>query len=275
MRAGAGSVDGTASPVGLVVSRLEPGTRPVRHLVAAEAGRLELHARGVELVPLQVCLDLRHAAFGPAPEQKRALLERQAVGRDVVRTEGDRAPQRVEPRLHVLVRDRVDQVDADVRHAHGARELERARRLRRVRLPLQDRERARVEALDAEAEAVDAALHPGLQPGFVGAGGVRLQRHLGVGGDVELAADEGEQAGGQRRREQARRATAEVDRLQLLERKPLAREDQLALEGVDVVRHQPVHARVRVEIAVAALVLAERDVHVEVPEGVQRPFRHS
>jgi hypothetical protein len=41
---------------------------------------------------------------------------------------------------------------------------------------------------------------------------------------------------------------------------------QLALEGVDVVGHEAIHPRVRVEVAVSALVLAKRDVNVEVTE---------
>ena len=62
--------------------------------------------------------------------------------------------------------------------------------------------------------------------------------------------------------------------LELLERKPFARKDQLTLQSVDVVRHQAVHAGVGVEVAVAALVPAERDMQVEVPERMQLLSAH-
>ena len=42
---------------------------------------------------------------------------------------------------------------------------------------------------------------------------------------------------------------------------------QAWLEGADVLRHEPVHPRVSVEVAVPALVLAEREVQIKVLKG--------
>src|SRR5207302_10288537 len=94
------------------------GSRPVRNLVAVVARSLELATAGVELVPLQVGLDLRHPAFAPPAIEERALLEREAVSRDVVRPQRDRAAKCVQPRVEVLIWHRVDEVDADVGHSH-------------------------------------------------------------------------------------------------------------------------------------------------------------
>src|SRR4029077_7879655 len=129
------AVHGPAPPVRVVVPRLEAAaTRPVGHLVALIAGLLHLGARGVELVPREVGLYLGNAAFGAPAIQQRAFFEGEAVGGHMVGTEGDRAPQRVEPGLEVLIRQRVAEVDADVAEAHLAREMKGARRLRRVGL---------------------------------------------------------------------------------------------------------------------------------------------
>ena len=187
----------------------------------------------------------------------------------MVRLERDRAPQRVEPRLATLEGHRVDEVDADIRNPHRPREAESSGRLGCVGLSLQDREGTGVESLHAEAQAIHTALEPGRDPRLVGAGGVRLDRHLRVGRDVERAADESKQSRDQVGGQQARRPAAQVDGVELLERVALARERQLPFERVDVVGHEPVHPRISVEVAVAALVLAEGDVQVKVSKRLQ------
>src|SRR5438552_3000751 len=90
------TVDGPASPVRLVVPGLETGSGPVRYLVAAKARGLELDARGVELIPLEVGVDLGHTALGAAPIEKGAFFEREAIGGHMVGVERDRAAQRVQ-----------------------------------------------------------------------------------------------------------------------------------------------------------------------------------
>src|SRR5438128_10564208 len=74
------AVDGPASPVRLVVPGLKTGSGPVRYLVAAKARGRALHARGVELIPLEVGVDLGHTALGAAPIEKGAFFEREAIG---------------------------------------------------------------------------------------------------------------------------------------------------------------------------------------------------
>jgi post-segregation antitoxin (ccd killing protein) len=139
-----------------------------------------------------------------------------------------------------------------------------ARRLSGVGLALQHRERARLESLDAKAQPVDAAFEPCGQPSLVGARRVRLQRDLDIAREVEVAADEAQQPRHHVRWQEARRAAAEVNGLQPREPVLLTRRDELTFEGVDIVRHESIHPRIRVEIAIAALVLAEGDVDVEV-----------
>src|SRR5579859_1243316 len=114
VRARARAVDRAAAPVSKVVPRLVARPRKVRHFVTVVASGFELRACGVQLVPLEVRLDFGNLALGAATEEQRALLEGQAVGRDVLRPERDTLTQRVDPRLERLVRDRVDEVDADV-----------------------------------------------------------------------------------------------------------------------------------------------------------------
>ena len=181
----------------------------------------------------------------------------------------DRPAQRFDPCFEALERDRVDEVDADVRHPHLPRQAEGLDGLRGVGLALEHGESAPVETLNAEAQAVDPTLEPRRDFRLIGACGVRLQGHLRIRRDVEGAADEREQPRHQLRLQQAGRPPAEIDRVELLERIPLAGEDQLALQRIDVVGHEAVHPRVRVEVAVAALVLAEGNVYVEMMEGSQ------
>ncbi len=187
----------------------------------------------------------------------------------MVGSQCDRAPERVHPGVEALIRHRVDEVDADVGEARFPRQREGARGLRRVGLALEHRERARVESLHAEAEAVYPAIQPRGEPGLVRAGGVRLKGHLGVGRNIEVDPDELQQARREVGRQQAWRAASEVDGLQLLERKSFTSKDQLALQRVDVIGHQPIHAGVGVEVAVAALVPAEGNVQVQVPERLK------
>ena len=190
VRSGACPVHGAAPPVSVVVPRLEPGLRPVGHLVSGKAGGLEGRAGSIELVPLNVMVDLGDTTFGTPSPQQRALLEGQAVRGDVVRSERDSAAEGLQPRLAALKRHRIDEVDADVRHAHRASEAKCAGGLGGVGPSLQNGESAWLEALDAEAQPVDPSVQPSLHLALIGARGVRFQRHLGVGCDVEGRVDE-------------------------------------------------------------------------------------
>ena len=235
---------------------------PVRHLVAAETGGLQLRACCVELVPLKVGFDLGHPALRAPAVKECALLERKAVGGNVVWAEGDRSTQRFEPCLQALERNGVDEVDAHVRHPHLARETESTDRLRSIGLAFEHRQSPLVKPLHAEAQPVDTALQPGRDLRLVGACWIRLQGDLSVRRDVEVAANELEQPRHLRGGKQARRPPSEVDRLELLKRISLAGEDELLLEGVDIFRHEAVHPGIRVEVAVTALVPAKRDMDV-------------
>src|SRR5712692_5078739 len=162
MRAGSSSIHRPAPPVGEVVSRLEPWARPVRHFIALESRRLQFLARGIQLVPLQVGVDVGHAAGRAPPPQESALFKCEAVSGYMVRAEGKTPPERLQPRGQALEGNRVNEVDAHIGDAHLAGEVENARGLGRVGPPLQYRERVRIEALHAEAESVDTTIDPRL-----------------------------------------------------------------------------------------------------------------
>src|SRR5216684_1833144 len=269
MRPRAGTIHRLAAPVSKVVTRFVSRLRPVGHLVPPKARALELRACGVQLVPLQVGIELGELTLGAPAPQKRSLLESQAVGRNVIRAKSQSAPQGLDPGLAALMRHRVYEIDAQVLDAHRARQVERMSRLSRIRLALEDRERARFEPLHAEAHSVDTALEPGGDPRFIGAGRIGLERDLRVGCDVERAADETQQMRDEVWRKNAGRSATEVDGLQAREVALLPRGTELALQRLDIVRHDPVHAGVGVEVAIATFVLAERQVDVEVLDRSQ------
>src|ERR1700693_3892793 len=98
MGSGPRSIHRATAPVRMVVLGLETWPGPVGDLVPGEAGKLQLLACGVQLVPLEVGLDLGHAALGTPAPQQGAFLKRQTVSRDVIRFEGDPTPQRLQPR---------------------------------------------------------------------------------------------------------------------------------------------------------------------------------
>ena len=181
----------------------------------------------------------------------------------MIRSEVETTTQSLDPGLAALMGNRVDEVDAHVGDAHRAGQLESSGRLRGVRLALEHRQRARLEALHPKAQTVDAAVEPGGHARFIGAGGVGLEGHLRLREDIERGADEPQQTCDQLGREQARRSAPEVHRFQRRKFPAiLARCGQLSLQGADVIGHEPVHPGVSVEIAVPALVLAEGNVNV-------------
>jgi hypothetical protein len=125
----------------------------------------------------------------------------------------------------------------------------------------QKRQLAIVERLDADAQPVDAE-GPKRGERFPGDGaGIGLERDLGFGGDVEGFAQVGEDSLDLARREERRRSAAEVDRLirSRVETGP-------PQENLSPQRRKEVFngfgIRYRIEVAINALALTERDVDV-------------
>ena len=150
----------------------------------------------------------------------------------------------------------VDQVERDVVEAGFAQRPHGRAHVLRARAPLERLEQVRLEALRAERDAVDAVLAQ--QRGEAGRDG------LGVGLDGRLGGGRqaGEEAGERGGLGDGRRAAAEEDRLDVAEQGAL--ELELGEQRVDVGAVVAGVADDGDEVAVAAAVRAEREVHVEV-----------
>src|SRR5260370_6757710 len=153
MRPRAGTIHRLPPPVTKVVTRFVSRRRPVGPLVPPKARALELRACGVQLVPLQVRIELGELTLGAPAPQKRSLLESEAIGGNVIRAQSQSAPQGLDPGLAALMRHRVYEIDAQVLDAHRARQVERMSGLSRIRLALEDRQRAPVEPPPAQAHS--------------------------------------------------------------------------------------------------------------------------
>ena len=185
-----------------------------------------------------------------------ARLRLELVAGEVLRLERDRLGEVALEVGRALARNAVDEVERDVVEAGLPQCRHRGAHVLGARTPLERLEQVRLEALGAERDTVDAVLAE--QRGQAGRDG------LGVGLDGRLrgswqAGEETRQRGGLG---DGGSAPAEEDRVDVPE--------QIALElelGEERVHIRAVLARVaddRDEVAVAAPVRAERQVHVEV-----------
>ena len=166
-----------------------------------------------------------------------------------------------------LLGQRVHQVEVEVVEAR-VRDLDRAPRLAVVVDPAERLQVRRIEALDADRQPVHAGGAEVAELLGLERPGVRLERDLGVGRELEPRAERGEQPVDRRGGEQARRPAAEEDRVH----PPAPHRRQRALEvgdqRVDVrALGQRLAQLVRVEVAVRALPHAPRHVHVERERG--------
>jgi hypothetical protein len=118
-----------------------------------------------------------------------------------------------------------------------------------------------VEALDAEAEAIDAAGAEGAQRFEIGVAGIALQGDLGLRLDPEDPAGRLQQAPHLGRLHQAGRAAAEEDAVHALAEGGVLAELALDRRQVDVDTVEA--AGLAVEVAVRADRQAEREVHVQ------------
>ena len=133
-----------------------------------------------------------------------------------------------------------------------------------------------IEVLDAHREAIEAEAAQGLEVLHRGHAGIDLDRHLGVGGDLEAGGDGAVEPFALSRGEVGRRAAAPVELVE-----PTARSEargkqvELALDGLEVGDLGSVVRRDHdVAAAVGAPRLAERDVDVHRQRGIGRPGGH-
>ncbi len=223
---------------------------------------------------------------GKPRRERRPLDHVQLVPGDVVGTQREHLGDVGGEQLRGLAGDAVDQVEAGAGDAGAAQAAEGRGRVR-LRGPAEHRAQLRREALRAERDA-DAGPDPaapgsGAEPRGRRPRGVLVVDVLRVGLDRDLRVrrevrpEELEHPLEPLRPQQARRAAAEVERVEAAHvvRRPLP----LPLGGERV--HVPVEPagglrpgppvagrdRHRREVAVVALRAAEGDVHVDVPHG--------
>ena len=216
-----------------------------------------VHVRG------EVGVGLGDLAELYATVHRRAGLQRQAVGGEVVGSQLQGLLQRGLPLAEGLVREAVHEVDAEVGEAGAPGGNHRVPGLGGVVAAPQGRQVAVVERLDADAEPVEAAVQPGLEPCLVQVARVGLQGDLGVRVQREGVADSAHDGAYVVSGQVGRRAAAEEDRADRGAAGQVAPEVNLALQRLRIAGHQRLNAFVGVEVAVGALGLAEGDVDVE------------
>jgi hypothetical protein len=126
---------------------------------------------------------------------------------------GKRFVEIVFPILKRLVRQTGDQIETDIVKASIAKELERIASVVRVVPASQKFQCAIVEGLDSETSAVYSERTESLERLRRNCGGIHFHRDLDIIGDIELAADCVQDLLDLERRQQRRRAAAEVDRI--------------------------------------------------------------
>ena len=288
-------------PVREVVPALASGPSPVRDLVAPEAGRTQpLHRQPVlRGRPIVVLLVDRCRPPAPRTRARRQVVahrarqalgvrvvERQGIGGDVIRLEGERRIQRRGPNGLGLPGHVVQEVERHGRDARLASRVDGGSDVVRPVPPAQPPEQARIERLRAHRQAVDPGRDEGAGiPALVGPR-VGLDRDLRAVGEPETLARERHEAGDGRRRQQGRRPAADVQGVEGEPPRPEGRVERirpqpdLRQQGVRERRHarpRPARGGTRVddEVAVRAQRDAERDVDVERNRRVARRSRRS
>jgi hypothetical protein len=144
------------------------------------------------------------------------------------------------------------------------RDLDRAPRLAVVVDPSERLQAGRIEALDPDRQPVDPGSAEVAELLGLERPGVRLERDLGIGCELEPRAERGEQTVDRFCREQARRPAAEEDRVHPPSPYRRQRAFEVGDQRVDVrAVGQRLAQLVRVEVAVRTLAHAPRDVDVE------------
>ena len=250
-------------PVRQVVLASPARQRPVRDLIllVARAGQPLLGP--LVLVGLRVGIGRWRAAAFDVARQWRPLLHRQRVEREMLRPQRQRILHALLPALHRLLRQAEDEVQVHVVEPGRPRRAEGLPGVLRGVEPVERAQLVVVEALYAQAEAVEAEIEQPAQVRLVDRAWVRLQRHLRVRCDIEDSAKarhdravivEGREAG---------RAAAEEERCYWAAGGGAAPELRFVHQRLRVRRYQVLLSRVGVEVAVAALGGAEGDVDVE------------
>src|SRR5581483_745257 len=193
----------------------------------------------------------------PRVRETCARLRLQLVAGEMLGPELDRVFEIGVEVCHGLTRDAVEEVEREIVEAGIAEERERAPYVRRLRTPLEHGEEVRAEALRAERDArhTCAAQRAG-----------ELRRHrlrVGLDRDLFRRGERLEEANELRERGERRRPAAEEDGLEVVDEN-FSFLLELPQERVDVRGVLLGPADRGDEVAVAAPVCTERQVHIEV-----------
>jgi hypothetical protein len=148
----------------------------------------------------------------------RPLVQLEVVRRNVLGLERDGACQRATPGVQRLAREPADEVDRDVVKACAAQERHCIVYVRAPMCATTRRQQVVVEALGADAGAVDASTAERGRFCRVKRGWVHLTRYLRIGVDAKRVVNAREQPVQVYGRDQARRPAAQVHRRQRLAR---------------------------------------------------------
>ncbi len=128
------------------------------------------------------------ALFQPAVHG-RPLFNGQAVEAEMIGGQVEGSAQAVLPGSQRLIREAVNQVEADVVEAGRASHRNGAIHSLKVMFPLEKGQFCLVGALHTKAEPVDADSAQGLQVGVVDGSGVGFERDFRAGEDLKAAAN--------------------------------------------------------------------------------------
>ena len=195
--------------------------------------------------------------------ERRVRLDGELVAGQVRRRESERLLRVGECLFDGLSRQAVHQVEVEIVEVMRG-ERRGAARLSGVVDAAERLELRRIEALDAERQAVDAGRTEGGELVGLDGAGVGFQRDLRVVHQRQAGADGGEQRVERLGGKQARRAAAEEDADDPAAPDERQRRFQVGDQRGDVLGfRQAVAQRMRIEVAVRALLHAPGNVHVE------------
>ena len=234
-----------------------PRPRPVADLVF-ESGLREAVAGRVEHLGLEILVDRFDPSQTSLLRQGRAGFEDEAVAREVGRAEIEGGVQIREPVVEGRARDAEDEVEADATDSGASEMVDRDGDARRI-VPAFERSKVvRMEGLAAHADPVDAGVQERGRHVRIDGLRVRLDRELLQGVRCQranVAKRAGEEVGPQ----QGGRAAADEDGPNPVESDGVPRPADLLGQAIDERRLSIPLVDQRVEVAVVALVPAERD----------------
>ena len=199
-----------------------------------------------------------------------ALLELEPVAGDVLRTQGKRLGERVCPVAAGLAGKTVDEVEADVVKPGGAGVFDGHLHLPVAVAAADHFQDIVVGRLHTDAQTVEARLAQGAQVVQADAVRVDLDGHLRALEQAAGGLDGVEQLDEPRRTVKARRAAAEIDRVDVRRRDAPGALFNVLEQCLLILRHALGSAGAGIEVTVAALARAKRDVDIDTETRLHR-----